>query len=419
MSDVFLFFQILGLTDECGHECPGELISVVDGLTQPEIDLLLETLDSISYGGEPYRCNHVVYVEHDEDVRQNMPRYLSLRQEWRELQARIQSHPTPPYKEIWHWMAVKAAGVIDDIKRLRQCDVSSDTTRTPEIDLIDAIDAIRKPAEVLREDLFGQVDEVSGFDRTIDYQAIGRSALALDEALTDGAITQVSKLHDVPATHDFRQHVHELLTDLRSKLDPLLAAIARDDIGDWIWSYDGEFCGWPSEVRTNRDQLACAVGSLSKAVRDACYSGPFRSALIEQARRMKSPDRETWRLFYSAMPEIAAPVSQTQEAGGNLEQVTRDPDPSTDDQPLTPDPDVDSIPSGYPTPENYERDKWIYEQRKAGRTIPQIIDELANNKRRWGPLNADNSIREAEKRYANFHGLRVPKMKPGKPRTVR
>ncbi len=74
-------------------------------------------------------------------------------------------------------------------------------------------------------------------------------------------------------------------------------------------------------------------------------------------------------------------------------------------------------PADYPTPDNYKRDKWIYEQRAAKETIPNIKTQLENNKEGWEPLFADNAIREAVKRYARYHGLKVPKGKSGRPRS--
>ena len=71
--------------------------------------------------------------------------------------------------------------------------------------------------------------------------------------------------------------------------------------------------------------------------------------------------------------------------------------------------------AGYSTPENYERDKWIYEQSKAGRTIPEIIRDLTERPE-WYPLDSDNGIRDAVKRYANYAGLPVHRGRPGKPR---
>jgi hypothetical protein len=70
----------------------------------------------------------------------------------------------------------------------------------------------------------------------------------------------------------------------------------------------------------------------------------------------------------------------------------------------------------YPTPDNLERDGWIYEQRRARRTIPDIQSELGNNKHGWEPLFSDNGIRDAVERYAKHFALPRPKSRPGKPR---
>lgn len=69
----------------------------------------------------------------------------------------------------------------------------------------------------------------------------------------------------------------------------------------------------------------------------------------------------------------------------------------------------------YPTPDNYERDRWVYEQRQAGRTIPEIQEGLSA-KHGWEPLYSPNGIREAVKRYANHLGVSPPKARSGKPR---
>lgn len=75
-----------------------------------------------------------------------------------------------------------------------------------------------------------------------------------------------------------------------------------------------------------------------------------------------------------------------------------------------------SCPPGYPIPDDYERDKWIFEQRKAGRTNPDIIREL-ETKRGWTPLYSPDSIRDAVRRYCLHHHLPVPQGRRGRPRT--
>jgi hypothetical protein len=78
---------------------------------------------------------------------------------------------------------------------------------------------------------------------------------------------------------------------------------------------------------------------------------------------------------------------------------------------------ADGGPAGYSIPDDYARDKWIYEQRIAGRTNPEIIDALRDNKNRWTPLYSDDSIRDALKRYCLYHGLPVPQGRRGRPTT--
>lgn len=70
----------------------------------------------------------------------------------------------------------------------------------------------------------------------------------------------------------------------------------------------------------------------------------------------------------------------------------------------------------YPTPDNFDRDKWIYEQRKAGKSIPVIRNDLERNKRGWEPLYSENGIRDAANRYADHIRVARPTGRPGKPR---
>ncbi|NLS94301.1 MAG: toll/interleukin-1 receptor domain-containing protein [Planctomycetaceae bacterium] len=76
---------------------------------------------------------------------------------------------------------------------------------------------------------------------------------------------------------------------------------------------------------------------------------------------------------------------------------------------------VGDIRGAYPIPDDYERDKWIYEQRLAGATNPEIIEALEGNKNCWGPLTSEDSIRDAIKRYCLFHRLKVPQGRRGRP----
>ncbi len=72
----------------------------------------------------------------------------------------------------------------------------------------------------------------------------------------------------------------------------------------------------------------------------------------------------------------------------------------------------------YPTPENLERDKWVYEQHMAGKTIPAIREGLLQeaHSRDGDPLDSDNRIQDAWKRYAKHYRLPLKKRRSGPPR---
>jgi hypothetical protein len=70
-------------------------------------------------------------------------------------------------------------------------------------------------------------------------------------------------------------------------------------------------------------------------------------------------------------------------------------------------------------PDNYERNRWLYEQRKAGRTNKQILQELDRiaHERDFAPLKSQNALRTAIGSYAEYE--RLPKIdgQRGRPRT--
>ncbi len=70
---------------------------------------------------------------------------------------------------------------------------------------------------------------------------------------------------------------------------------------------------------------------------------------------------------------------------------------------------------GYSTPEYFQRDKWIYEQRKAGRKYAEIERDLRENKHGWFEIE-ESGIRIACDRYAKHAGLPRIKGQPGRPR---
>ena len=78
-------------------------------------------------------------------------------------------------------------------------------------------------------------------------------------------------------------------------------------------------------------------------------------------------------------------------------------------------PQGDGDQARYSTPDNFERDKWIYGQHMAGKKIPEIREGLEQNAhaRDWYPVTCDNGIRECWRRYAKQHGLPLKKARSG------
>lgn len=70
----------------------------------------------------------------------------------------------------------------------------------------------------------------------------------------------------------------------------------------------------------------------------------------------------------------------------------------------------------YSDPDNYDRDKWLYEQRKLGRTLPDIRDEMEGVRTQWARIDSDSGMRSAIERYCRHHHLKVPQGKRGRPR---
>jgi hypothetical protein len=89
-----------------------------------------------------------------------------------------------------------------------------------------------------------------------------------------------------------------------------------------------------------------------------------------------------------------------------VEVITRQTNCSNDLQPR------------YPSPDTYERDTWILEQRRANKTWSEIIGELARlaPQKDWAPLESENGCRDAVRRIANYLGAEIPKVKAGRPR---
>jgi hypothetical protein len=54
-----------------------------------------------------------------------------------------------------------------------------------------------------------------------------------------------------------------------------------------------------------------------------------------------------------------------------------------------------------------ERDRWIYEQKKAGRKNIDILMDLERNHDEWDPLYNSQSLRSAIRRHAELKGLMI------------
>jgi hypothetical protein len=76
----------------------------------------------------------------------------------------------------------------------------------------------------------------------------------------------------------------------------------------------------------------------------------------------------------------------------------------------------ESLRSGYRDPDNYWRNVWLYEQRKAGKTNAAILTELANRAAEFAPLDSENALRSAIDSIANHHRWQILKGKAGRPR---
>jgi hypothetical protein len=74
----------------------------------------------------------------------------------------------------------------------------------------------------------------------------------------------------------------------------------------------------------------------------------------------------------------------------------------------------------YRDSDNYERDRWLYEQKKAGKKNEDIRNELKriSYERGFDYFVSDNTLRSAIKSYAEFANVEVPLGKPGRRRTA-
>jgi hypothetical protein len=84
-------------------------------------------------------------------------------------------------------------------------------------------------------------------------------------------------------------------------------------------------------------------------------------------------------------------------------------------------PQVEKDPSetllaSYRDPDNYWRNVWLYEQRKAGKTNPAILAELAERAQEFAPLESENALRSSIDSIAEHHCWPQLKGRAGRPR---
>lgn len=69
-------------------------------------------------------------------------------------------------------------------------------------------------------------------------------------------------------------------------------------------------------------------------------------------------------------------------------------------------------------PDNYWRNVWLYEQRKAGKTNAVILAELGKRASEFAPLESENALRAAIDAVANFHRWPAVKGRAGRPKVT-
>lgn len=87
--------------------------------------------------------------------------------------------------------------------------------------------------------------------------------------------------------------------------------------------------------------------------------------------------------------------------------------PRTDNQQIQP---TDELRMNYRDPNNYWRNVWLYEQRRAGKTNAVILKELGARATDFAPLDSENALRTAIESIAEFHRWPLLKGKPGRPK---
>jgi hypothetical protein len=100
------------------------------------------------------------------------------------------------------------------------------------------------------------------------------------------------------------------------------------------------------------------------------------------------------------------------------DEVTAPAPPASTDQPGSSQRGAhESIRSGYRDPDNYWRNVWLYEQRKAGMTNSAIREALGSRAADFAPIESDNALRTAIDSIAGYHGWEQLKGKSGRPKS--
>lgn len=73
---------------------------------------------------------------------------------------------------------------------------------------------------------------------------------------------------------------------------------------------------------------------------------------------------------------------------------------------------------GYSDPDNYDRNVWLYNERKASRSWTHIKKELNEERHDWAPLYTDNACRAAIVSIAEYHDWPKLAGTSGRPRKV-
>jgi len=80
-------------------------------------------------------------------------------------------------------------------------------------------------------------------------------------------------------------------------------------------------------------------------------------------------------------------------------------------------PASEGLRAGYRDPDNYWRNVWMYEQRKAGKTNAAILAELGSRAAEFSPLESGNALRSAIDSISQYHGWPTLRGKAGRPKS--